>query len=141
MEHVDLIPIFGIFMIIAIVIGPVWIRSHFASREREQMQATIRAAIEKGQPLPPELVAAMTTSQPEIIRGPENDLRRGLVMVFTGFGLMGLGACLWFGLGSIAGPHVGDIVGFSVAGGGAIPLLIGVAYLILFSLRRGQPAQ
>ena len=140
MDHVNLIPIFGIFMIIAIVIGPVWIRSYFAARDRDAMQATLRAAIEKGQPLPPELIAAMSANNaPEIIRGPENDLRRGVVMVFLGVGLCLLAWGLWYGLLSIAGNEVGNIVGGAVAGGGAIPGLIGVAYLLLWSLRRNHP--
>lgn len=133
-----LIPLFGIFMIIAVSIGPVWIRSFYATREREQMQATLRAAIEKGQPLPPEIVQALTASAPEPIRGPEGDLRRALVLIFAGGGLVILGGALYFGLGSIAGRQVGDIVGASVSGGGAIPLMIGFAYLILFFIRRNS---
>jgi hypothetical protein len=141
MDHVNIIPIFGIFMIIAIVIGPIWIRSYFNARDREDMQKTLRAAIDKGQPLPPELIAALqsdTRNEP-YFRGPESDLRRGLVLIFTGVGLGLLGFALWFGLGSIAGHHVGDIVGASVAGGGAIPGLIGFAYLLVYYLHRRQP--
>ena len=52
----ELVPILGIFMIIAIVIGPLWIRSYFAARERAQMHETLRVAYEKGQPVPPELI-------------------------------------------------------------------------------------
>ena len=141
MHDINLIPIFGIFMIIAIVIGPVWIRSYFAARDRDAMQATLRVAIEKGQPLPPELIAAMSASTtPEVLRGPTTDLRRGVVSVSVGIGICFLALGLWFGLSSIASSEVGNIVGGAVAGGGAIPLLIGLAYLLLWSMRRNEPS-
>ena len=141
MHDINLIPIFGIFMIIAIVIGPVWIRSYFAARDRDAMQATLRVAIEKGQPLPPELIAAMSSSAtPEVIRGPTTDLRRGVVSVSVGIGICFLALGLWFGLSSIASSEVGNIVGGAVAGGGSIPLLIGLAYLLLWSMRRNEPS-
>lgn len=135
------IPIFGIFMIIAVVIGPIWIRSYFNARDRAAMHVTLRAAIEKGQPLPPELITALQTSDVRVYQGPQTDLRRGLVLLFVGLGLACLGLGLWYGLGSIASHEVGDIVGGVVAGAGAIPGLIGVAYLILFQLNRRTPPQ
>lgn len=136
-----LIPLFGIVMIIAIVIGPIWIRSYFTARDRAAMQVTLRAAIEKGQPMPPELIAALQTNDGPVYRGAESDLRRGLVLLFTGLGLGVLGYGLWFGLASVAGNGPADIVGGVVAGAGGIPGLIGVAYLILYSIRRRTPAE
>jgi type II secretory pathway pseudopilin PulG len=48
----DLVPIFGIFMIIALVVGPVWITSYYRSKERQQLHETLRTAYEKGLPPP-----------------------------------------------------------------------------------------
>ena len=42
--------------ITAIIFGPAYLKS----RERREMQATVRAAIDKGQPLPPEVIEALS---------------------------------------------------------------------------------
>jgi hypothetical protein len=138
------VPIFGIFMIIAIVIGPVWIRSYYRSKEREQLHATLRAAYEKGQPPPPELIEKLTaeggydpSGRPT---GNDRDLRRAIVLIAVGVGLAVLGAGLGWGI-SLASDVGGAITGGVIAGAGAIPAFIGVAYLILWALgRRQRPA-
>ena len=48
----EFIPIAFFIMIGAIVLVPAWLKS----KERKEMQATLRSAIEKGQPLPPEVI-------------------------------------------------------------------------------------
>jgi hypothetical protein len=134
-----LIPIFGIFMIIAVVLGPIWIRGYFNTREREAMQATLRTALEKGQPLPPEMIAALQQDGPGEIPGtPASDLRRAVVMMATGLGLEGLAFGLFLGLSAIADERVGWIVGGSVGGAGAIPFMIGLAYLFLYFVNRNR---
>lgn len=138
------VPIFGIFMIIAVVIGPVWIRSYYRSKEREQLHATLRAAYEKGQPPPPELIEKLTaeggydpSGRP---MGSDRDLRRAIVLIAVGVGLAALGAGLGWGI-SMASDVGGAITGGVIAGAGAIPAFIGVAYLILWILgRRQRPA-
>ena len=52
----EFIPIAFFIMIGAIVIVPTWLKS----KERKEMQGTLRAAIEKGQPLPPEVIDALS---------------------------------------------------------------------------------
>ena len=59
-----LIPLAGCAMIAAIVVGPAWLKS----RERREMQATLRASIEKGQPLPPEVIEAISGDMLEAAR-------------------------------------------------------------------------
>jgi uncharacterized protein DUF6249 len=133
-----LIPIFGIFMIIAIVIGPVWIRSYFRARERAQLHETLRVAYEKGQPPPPELIEKLTGDAESYARATpsssERDLRRAVVLIFVGIGLAGLGVCLGGGIGMVS-PIGGWITGGAIAGSGAIPGMIGVAYLLLWLAR------
>jgi hypothetical protein len=137
----QLVPIFGIFMIIAIVVGPLWIRSHYAARDRAEMHETLRKAYEKGQPVPPELIEKLTASTSQRSGSSMNaataDLRRALVLIAVGLGLAGLGAGFWYGLADASdiGAH---IVGGIIAGSGAIPGFIGVAYLLLWVARRGQ---
>jgi hypothetical protein len=134
----QIVPILGILMIIAIVIGPLWIRSYFAARERAQVHETLRVAYEKGQPVPPELTAATPrqsyggSSSPG---GPDADLRRAIILIAVGLGLAGLGAGLFWGF-MFVNPIPAGIVGGSVAGSGAIPGFIGVAYLVLWFARR-----
>ena len=67
-----LIPLAGIAMITAIVIAP----RYFRSQERQKLQETMRAAIERGQTIPPEVVAAITSDvTPPRQTSPERDLR------------------------------------------------------------------
>lgn len=138
-----MVPIFGIFMIIAIVIGPIWIRSYYRSKEREQLHATLRAAYEKGQPPPPELIEKLTAgATSDGIRdssqtGGDRDLRRAIVLIAVGLGLAGLGAGIGWGI-SIASDVGGAVTGGVIAGCGAIPAFIGIAYLILWLVGRHQ---
>ena len=135
-----LIPIFGIFMIIAVVIGPIWISSYFRARDREQLHETLRVAYEKGQPVPPELIESLQKNVPASgsLSTPERDLRRAVVLLCVGVGLAGLG----FGLYEGIRPYDDSgawATAWSVAGAGAIPGLIGLAYLILWLAKRGAP--
>lgn len=134
-----MVPVFGIFMIIAVVIGPVWIRSYYRSKEREQLHATLRAAYEKGQPPPPELIEKLTNASAVDLGsgGGDRDLRRAIVLIAVGLGLAALGAGIGWGI-SLASDVGGAITGGVIAGAGAIPAFIGVAYLILWLLGRNQ---
>ena len=53
-----LIPLSFFAMIAAIVIAP----RYFKSQERQKMAETLRVAIEKGQPLPTEVIEAMSSN-------------------------------------------------------------------------------
>ena len=59
------------------------------------------------------------------------------MLIAVGLGLVGLGAGFFFGLA--AEEQAGSIVGGIVAGSGAIPGFIGLAYLVLYLTRRGAP--
>jgi hypothetical protein len=137
-----MIPIFGIFMIIAIVIGPIWIRSYYRAREREQLHETLRAAYEKGQPPPPELIEKLTSgavaSSSSAPVGSDSDLRRAIVLISVGIGLGILGLGLGYGIG-MADQIGGWITGGAIAGSGAIPGMVGLAYLFLWLGRRHSP--
>jgi hypothetical protein len=136
----ELVPIFGIFMIIAVVVGPIWIRSYFAARDRAQIHETLRVAYEKGQPVPPELVEKLTSSVTRTSSGAgsDADLRRAVVLIAVGLGLVGLGVGLGYGI-SFASDTGGAVTGGVVAGAGAIPGFIGLAYLVLWLVRRNAP--
>lgn len=113
----------------AIIIGPMWMRH----RERQSMQEIVRIAYEKGQPVSPELVSAIQSSL--AVKTPstrESDLRRAIIFIAIGLGFVGLGYGLWYGLMS-ADDMAAYISGGCTAGVGAIPGMIGIAYLILWA--------
>jgi hypothetical protein len=118
--------------VVAIILAPIYLRY----QDRQRMHETLRIAFEKGQPVPPELITALQTNiAPRRPSTPESDLRRGIVLIAVGLGFCGLGYGLWYGLMSV-NETAAYVTGGSTAGFGAIPGLIGVAYLVLWAARR-----
>ena len=121
----------------AVIIVPIY----FRHRDRDAMHATLRAAFEKGVPLPPELITALQSNlASRNVPTKEGDLRRGIVLLGVGIGMVALGYGLWYGLMSVD-DTAASITGAVVAGAGAIPGLIGVAFLILWAMKRNEPAK
>ena len=118
---------FGV--IIAAILGPRWLRS----REREALQATLRTAIEKGQPLPPEVIEAISRDA-RPVPSAGRDLRRGIVLlcIAAAFVAMGYAADYW-------GDGDTDAFGWMI-GIAAFPGFIGLAFLIMGLLNRGKGA-
>lgn len=122
----------------AVVLVPKYLKS----RERSKLLDTLKVAYEKGQPVPPELIDALqrgTTPSVEstAVSTAESDLRRAIVLISVGVGIALLGYGLYYGI-SYESEEGGAITGAAVAGCGAIPGLIGVAYLLLWMARRQQ---
>ena len=123
-------------MILGLALGPRFIRS----RERTKLYDLMRTAYEKGQPVPPgtDRLADQRVGRD---RGPpaaptgapaaDGDLRRAVVLIAVGLGLGALGLLLGAGIG-IASRIGGAITGGVIAGAGAIPAFIGLAYLLLY---------
>jgi hypothetical protein len=96
--------------------------------------------------VPPELIASLTTEQVERTdpaapyrgSGADRDLRRAVVLIAVGLGLGALGLLLGAGIG-IASEIGGAITGGVIAGAGAIPAFIGLAYLLLYLAGRKSP--
>jgi Domain of unknown function (DUF6249) len=129
-------------MILGLALGPRYIRS----RERQKLYDLMRTAYEKGQPVPPELIASLTSEpvEPDAAAAPyrgagaDHDLRRAVVLIAVGLGLGALGLMLGAGIG-IASQIGGAITGGVIAGAGAIPAFIGLAYLLLYLAGRKAP--
>jgi hypothetical protein len=86
--------------------------------------------------VPPELISALqSNAAPRAPSTPERDLRMGVILVACGLAMCGLAYGLWYGLMTVD-DTAASIVGGSVAGLGAIPGLVGVAYLLLWATRR-----
>ena len=125
-----LVPFGFMAMIAAIVIMPRF----FRSQERQKMAELMRVAIERGQPLPPEVIEAMSNSvrsadgQPVPVRPlPSRDLRTGLIWLGVAVGLAGLGFAASF--------EDPDAM-YWLLGCAALPAFIGVAFIILWAVAR-----
>ena len=107
-----LVPL-GFFAMVATV---VWLVFSARERQRRLTHETIRLMIEKGQPVPPELFL-----DPKIAK-PRNDLRRGVLLIAAGFGIVVFFLAHHDRAWSL----------------GVIPLLVGVGYIIVWKIQGGQ---
>ncbi len=113
--------------VIAVVVLPRWIKS----RERETLQATLRAAIEKGQPLPPEVIDAISRDA-RPVPSAARDLRRGVIFLcVAGAFIASAYATEYWGDGDT--DAYGWMVGFA-----AFPGFIGLAFLIMGLMNRDK---
>jgi hypothetical protein len=112
-----LVPLGFFAAIAAMIIVPRYLKS----KEREQMQATIRAAIEHGQALPPDLIDAVSRNV-KVRPSSSSDLRAAIVWLAWGIGIAGF---------FVAGSYEWSNEMLPLAYIGAIPLFIGAAYLIM----------
>lgn len=143
MDDGFMVPLVFFAFLAAIIIVPQVLRS----RDRQRMYETMRAAYEKGQPVPPQFVEAMTRPLPGrelesaavFSRPPaERDLRRGVVWTAVGVGLILIGvisAAADWGV-SWSDGRTDALATCAVLG--AVPLCIGLAFLALwfFSSRK-----
>jgi len=119
-----LIPIFFFAMIAAIVIVP----RYFRSLERQKMAETLKVAIERGQPLPAEVVDAMS-SNVKTPPTPQRDLRTGIIWLGVGVGLGAMGWALSFEDPDATLPLVGIA---------CFPVFIGLAFIAMSFLNRNR---
>ncbi|WP_395671517.1 DUF6249 domain-containing protein [Phenylobacterium sp.] len=120
-----LIPITLFAMIAAIVVLP----RYFRSQERQKFADAMRAAIEKGQPLPPEVIDAMSG---DIRRGaptasPARDLRTGIIWLGVAVGMAVFGLML--------GMEEPDAT-YPILAMSAFPGFIGIAFIVLGVLNK-----
>ena len=127
MDFTILIPISMFAMIAAIVIVPSWLKS----RERSEMQSTLRTAIDKGQPMPAEIIDALTKT----VKTPPtalSDLRVGVIWLAIGIGFAAFGFMIGFEDSDAFHPMLGV---------GMIPGIIGLAYIVLSFLNPNKGKQ
>jgi hypothetical protein len=105
------VAVFVVFGFFAFVIGYFLYLRH---RRHRILHETIRTMLEKGVPIPPEL---LTTSDPTPLRRTRSDLRNALIMLGIGVGML-----------MVLRGMVGRL--------GVIPILIGVAFLITWYIER-----
>jgi hypothetical protein len=119
-----LIPISFFALIAAIIIVPRYLKS----QERIKLQETLRASIEKGAAIPPEVIEAMT-SEVKRPASPQRDLRSGIVWLAVAAGFVALGFAISFDEPDAFYPLLG------VA---AFPGLVGLALIALSFVGRGK---
>ncbi len=112
------IPLVGI-VFLTIFGAPVLIVAvimYFGFSKNRMMHRTIRLMVEKGQPVPPALLAPPAPAQRQ-----RSDMRRGVVLVMIGLGLMIF----------LAAANDWEGGAWSI---GIIPFLIGAGYLLVWKL-------
>jgi hypothetical protein len=114
-------------MIAAIVIAP----RYFKSQERQKLADTLRAAIEKGQPLPPEVIEAISSDAktPGMPPSPTRDLRTGLIWMGVAVGFAALGLAVSFEEPDALYPMLGCA---------AFPGFIGLAFIVMSFIARDR---
>jgi Domain of unknown function (DUF6249) len=127
-----LIPFGFMGMIAAIVIMP----RYFRSQERQKMAELMRAAIERGQPLPQDVIDAMSSNvrveggqRIPMPPSPSRDLRTGLIWLGVAVGLASMGLAISF--------EDPDAL-FPLLGCAAFPAFIGVAFVIMWAVARDK---
>ncbi len=127
----DFIPIFAIFAVFgsitAIVVGPSWLKS----RERREVQATVRAAIDKGQPLPPEVIEALSHEATRNITSRSRDIRRGIIWLAVGIGMAAFSMVNELTGSGDNWDNNGPDFGGGLLGLAAIPITVGLAFIVL----------
>jgi hypothetical protein len=121
--NMDLTPIVIVsivFLTAAVIVATVFLFMHKA---KELRHATIRLALEKGQPLPPGLLDPAEAFVSGRLRHGQNDLAKGVKLVFIGVGLS-----LFF-----------LVTGYAHWGIGLIVLFVGLGHLVSHALVGRSP--
>lgn len=117
--EIELVPI-TMFVSVAVVFSLFF---YFRFRVRRERQRTLRAVIEKGAELTPELLEQLGEPPP----GGRADLRRGIIAIAIGLGFAAFGVIL--GEEDAVQPMLAV---------GAFPFLVGLAYLGLWMFREQE---
>ncbi|WP_334164098.1 DUF6249 domain-containing protein [Phenylobacterium sp.] len=120
-----LVPIALFAMIAAIVVIP----RYFKSLERQKLADTLRVAMEKGQPLPTEIVDAMSRDvrTPTALPSASRDLRTGIIWLGVAVGIAAFGIAMGFAEPDVTYPMIAI---------SAFPGFIGLAFIVLSFLNK-----
>ena len=131
-----------LFTFIAVV---VIVPQIIKSRDRTKMYEVMKAAYDKGQPVPPHIEAMMSNRAPPRVAEEayyatpqmqaSRDLRRGVVWGSIGVGFFLIAALFYAGLYNDGGA-IETAMSFGVIG--AIPFCIGLAFMALWFFGRGK---
>ena len=118
-----------LFIIFGSIASLFLVPRYFKSVERQKMADTLRIAIEKGQPLPGEVIDAMSSNvrSPGLPASPQRDLRTGIIWLGVGLGFAALGLTISFEEPDALMP----LLGFAT-----FPTFIGLAFIALGLLNK-----
>jgi hypothetical protein len=122
MDYEIFIPITLFVAVTVVVVFAAWYRH----RTQAGLQETVRTALDKGFELTPEMIESIGQPKPR----PDSDLRRALVSLAIGLGFMAFGYIL----------DEEDAVRPLMAIG-AFPILIGLAYLLMWRFDEARKAR
>ncbi len=120
---VEIIVPVALFLTLFAIIATVM---YFRFRTRQELQVTVRAAVESGQNLSAEVLEELMAS----LDSSRNDLRRGIIAIAIGLALVVLGFAA--GQEEAAGPMLGL---------SAFPFFVGIAYVGLWFFNRDNKTQ
>ena len=125
----DMTPVLIVLIIFGSFASLFIVPRYFKSIERQKMAETLRVAIEKGQPLPTEVIEAMSTNvrSPVQLPSPQRDLRTGIIWLAIGVAFAALGTVFSF--------EEPDVL-FPMLGIAAFPTFIGLAFVALGLLNK-----
>jgi len=125
-RRAEVIPI--LLIVFGCPVAIVGLVAYFRARKQKQLHDTLRIMIEKGVPIPPELlrppITAGEVSEADKDNDPRTALRQGLFLI-----ALGLGVCIWLWIKS------SDSWGL-----GFIPLLIGLSFLAEWRIESAKPS-
>ena len=111
--------------IVAVVVGPFYLKS----RERRSIQETVRHAIDQGQPLPADMIEALSKDITRRLPSRSRDIRNGVIMLALGIGV----SLVFFFLGQQVDS---DLYGFAAFG--FIPATLGLAFIFLSVINKNK---
>jgi hypothetical protein len=123
------VPVAVEILIALIVPGIVFLCSNLMRyRERMRVLDVVQVAVQGGNPLSPETIAALPGGG-HMFPTAQRDFRMGVLLVASGAALAVMGLCVAIAVAAEGGPAVA--VGVSIAAAGAIPACIGIALVVL----------
>jgi hypothetical protein len=124
MDAGDFVPLAFIAFLAAIIIVPNVLKY----RDRARMHETMRAAFERGQPVPPEVIQALQTDV-KPTRRPDIDLRWAVILIGLSLGLVAMSFSL---------AHFDEDAMYGTMSSAAIPGFIGLGFLVLWFFGRNS---
>ena len=124
-----IVPTMGMLTFWGAIVAIVLVPRYFKSRERQALQATLRAAIEKGQPLPPEVIDTLSRDV-RPVASSARDLRVGVIWLGVALGFIGLAYALGYSDSDAVDAF------YPLLGVAAFPGFIGLAFVVMALLNR-----
>jgi Domain of unknown function (DUF6249) len=101
------------------IVAIVWAIMHFSQKRRAEAFQTLRLAIEKGQEITPEAMAAMAR-----MNSPNRDIRLGVIFISIALACGALGLIIGSGEGADMHDAIRPLLGIAV-----FPLFLGLAFI------------